>query len=280
MSGSVQLPSLHVDTITKSSCESTAPHPVIPVDRVKERTVSSVAARALVSSVDSSSSKKRRLLEEFKLPELKQSRYEIGGNTGQDTFLKALAQAEATGLHRCDAIRDSFRLAYLSVAKHPINLTESDSTWTGPPMYVRDPEDFTGNTLIIGCGHNTNVYTQQCEGHSTKDCYLVCLEPENWPDMLADCNTAAFWKMFKDEKFTEIFLEGFGLIPQEDVLKEMARVLKAGGRVRMGNYPVLEVEEKIDSLYKACGFSSYRTIKEIFRSVTERRERDMLHLYK
>lgn len=142
----------------------------------------------------------------------------------------------------------------------------------------RSIKEFTGNKLVVGCGHAMNEGVKQCDGHSFETTYLIDINKNSKPDMEANVYSNECWKQFDAERFEEVFFEGFPPRLDEKMLKNILRILMVGGKLRL---PVSsEYEGKDEKYFQSLGFAKAEMVSETYFSCTKRRASDMLHLYK
>jgi hypothetical protein len=146
---------------------------------------------------------------------------------------------------------------------------------------IRPLSVFTGDRLVFGCGE---ALEKGCHGHPKNKDYVVNINLEDRPDLVADYKSNSFWKEFPKEYFNEIFMEGFCPAPRFSSLTQMARILKDNGKVRLplniyGFVHALN-PEAFSNFVKTCGFSHYEIRTEHFRSCGVDDDKRMLILFK
>lgn len=145
------------------------------------------------------------------------------------------------------------------------------------PFTINRPiEEFKGDKLVIGCGHETNKNVQQCAGHEWDSTYLVDISEQTRPDMVADYNSVSFWHQFANETFAEVYVEGFTPDYNENSLKEIARILKPEGLFRTGYNKTYEGLDHFNEL----GFSRFDIVEETLHTIGRIADFTMVHLTK
>lgn len=127
---------------------------------------------------------------------------------------------------------------------------------------TRSPEEYKGDILILGCGRKI---AKECLLHSEdkESAYCINHAADADPDIVADYYSQEFWKVLPDAKFTKAYFEGFNPDACKESLKQIHRILKEDGVVRVLFSESFEAAYQYNSSYLEkyflnCGFSKVK----------------------
>ncbi len=126
----------------------------------------------------------------------------------------------------------------------------------------RTPEEYKGDILILGCGRKI---AKDCLLHNEdkESAYCINHDADADPDIVADYYSQEFWKVLPDANFAKAYFEGFNPDACKESLKQLHRILKNDGIVRVLFSDSFEAAYQYNSSYLEkyflnCGFSKVK----------------------
>lgn len=127
---------------------------------------------------------------------------------------------------------------------------------------VRFPDEYKGDILILGCGR---AIAKDCLLHTDDKDSAYCINnaADADPDIVADYYSQDFWKVLPDAKFAKAYFEGFNPDACKESLKQIHRILKDHGVVRVLFSESFQAAYQYSSPYLEkyflnCGFSKVK----------------------